>query len=66
MNEFQQDLALIVELEDELRLISDGLSEQDWVKDRIENLQFLYQHMQRCWWPIVPGRGTEHESGIEC
>lgn len=62
--EFKKDLRLIVDLEDEVNRVHDGMRDRDWVKDRIKNLRFLYQHLEQVWWPIVPGRGTQFEG--EC
>ncbi|MES2791565.1 MAG: hypothetical protein V4719_18245 [Planctomycetota bacterium] len=63
-DEFKSDLRLIVDLEDEIDRVHDGMREQQWVKDRIDNLTYLYRHLEEVWWPIVPGRGTHIEG--EC
>lgn len=63
-SEFKQDLTLIVDLENEINCVHDGMRDFQWVQDRIKNLRFLYQHLEDVWWPIVPGRGTEIEG--EC
>ena len=55
--DFTSDLQLIVELEDEINRATDWQREQQWVKDRISNLRYLYQHLEQVWWPISPGRG---------
>jgi hypothetical protein len=60
-DEFRSDLRLIVDLEDELNRVHPHQCEQQWVIDRINNLRFLYQHLERVWWPLVPGRGTQVE-----
>jgi hypothetical protein len=61
---FKQDLRLIVELEDEVNRATNWQQEQQWCKDRIDQLRFLYRDLERDWWPIVPGRGTAIEG--EC
>lgn len=62
-DKFLKDIRLIVDLEDEVNRVHDGMHERDWVKDRITNLRFLYRHLEQVWWPIVPGHGTEFEGG---
>ena len=41
-DEFLKDIRLIVDLEDEVNRVHEGMREQQWAKDRIDNLRFLY------------------------
>jgi hypothetical protein len=57
---FHDDVETIVELEEELRLTNLHGTK---VADRMRELHYRYQSLLRLW-PIVPGRGTQKEGGL--
>ena len=57
---FLDDAATIVELEEEIRLSNLRGTK---IADRMRELHYRYQSLLRLW-PIVPGRGTQKEGGV--
>jgi hypothetical protein len=57
---FRDDVETIVELEEEIRLSNLHGTK---VADRMRELHYRYQSLLRLW-PIVPGRGTQKEGGL--
>lgn len=57
---FRDDVATIVELEEEIRLSNLRGTK---IADRMRELHYRYQSLLRLW-PIVPGRGTNIEGGM--
>ena len=57
---FRDDIETIVELEEEIRLSNLRGTK---IADRMSELHYRYQSLLRLW-PIVPGRGTQKEGGL--
>jgi hypothetical protein len=57
---FEDDVRTIVELEEEVRLSNLRGTK---IEDRMRELHYRYQSLLRLW-PIVPGRGTQKEGGL--
>lgn len=57
---FTDDVRTIVELEEEVRLSNLRGTK---IADRLKGLHYRYQSLLRLW-PIVPGRGTPNEGGL--
>lgn len=57
---FIDDVRTIVELEEEVRLSNLRGTK---IADRLRELHYRYQSLLRLW-PIVPGRGTPNEGGL--
>ena len=57
---FQDDVSTIIELEEEIRLIN---LRGTTLEDRTRELRYRYESLLRLW-PIVLGRGTKNEGGV--
>ena len=58
---FQDDVSTIVELEEEIRISN---LRGTTLEDRTRELHYRYELLLRLW-PIVPGRGTTNEGGVD-
>lgn len=60
VDRFSDDVRTIVELEEEVHLSNLRGTK---IADRLRELHYRYQSLLRLW-PIVPGRGTPEEGGL--